>query len=208
MKIYCQQCGQVLEGGIKICPKCGFENKVVGKNKWLKITFVLLIIFLIFGGTAFFFKERVSLFYLTIFNKNTAKESQNTATDTLKEDAVLKNFYDIRRMQEVGLCKEAYDKYITTGSRDRKGYGGYQPACEYQGKNWKNYNIIDVYILNDTRADVKYGVDVMTEDFDSCREMKTWDSLNACAANIPKIPKYKEWVETWLYEDGMWKRDY
>jgi predicted nucleic acid-binding Zn ribbon protein/preprotein translocase subunit SecD len=49
MKRFCSQCGKELDGGILICPKCGFENKK-RKNKKKVIVLAIILFFLIISG--------------------------------------------------------------------------------------------------------------------------------------------------------------
>lgn len=63
MKIFCQKCGNGLPAHALICPKCGFENKIVdGKLNFFKFTIFILAILFIAGGFYFYRGEIVSYY--------------------------------------------------------------------------------------------------------------------------------------------------
>lgn len=94
MKIYCQQCGNELKNGILICPKCGFENKILGRGKRLyKIAFFFLGIIVVIGIS---FSYREVLF--SYFEEITGENIGVTNTEDLDMDK--KNDF-----------KRAFDKY-------------------------------------------------------------------------------------------------
>ena len=164
------------------------------KLKQYKFLIAILIISIL-GITAYFF-------YLTT------------------EKVLRERFEKFSNMIEVGLCREAYDGFITVNSKTRKGYDNFLAHCNYRKKDWKNINIQTIVFSGQNRADIKYSYDLPVPDLTSkeykdCISKTTWEYLNiaakygiSCYDTAPRKLEKKEWVETWLFEDWKWKRDY
>lgn len=68
MKTFCQKCGKKLNNS-KICSNCGFENKVIGKRRWLKRTIQFLGIVIVIALAVFIFKDKLFSYYGDITEK-------------------------------------------------------------------------------------------------------------------------------------------
>lgn len=132
-----------------------------------------------------------------------------------RESSLIKQFKEYSDMIEVGLCQEVYNEFITDGSKIRKGYESFLAHCSYRMKSWRNFSIEKVVYSGSDRADIKYTYDLSVVDIDS----KEWrsciqtiniyqDDIRSCELGAPTVTERRESVETWLVEDGKWKRDY
>lgn len=115
-------------------------------------------------------------------------------------------------MIEMKLCQEAYDEFITSGSKERKGRNFFY-HCEYRAEDWENIIIEKILFTDGERADVKIKYDLLSADLDSkeylnCTRNPYMVIVSDCMDIDTRKITNKETIETWFLEDGKWKRDY
>jgi len=128
-------------------------------------------------------------------------KEEKSQEDIIKE-AVLERFNKYSDMISLNLCKEAYEEFITKGSMQRKGYENFQEHCKNRGKNWNNIEIQNIVVSSETRTDIKYNYDMEFKIID----LSLYLSGKSSEAKTEII--HNSFIETWLFEDGKWKRDY
>jgi hypothetical protein len=166
-------------------------------------------------GAMFIFSLSVSYYFVVALPKE--KQGYVPKKDDVSIE-LRKAFDDLGGMIKVDLCKEAYIKYVTEASKERKGFDNFQAHCQYRSKDWSNFEIQNIVFSGDSRADIRYSVDIETADFDSVKfkecsnhcfvSKSDYSCLEMCEDAGPRILKSKEWIETWIFEEGLWKRDY
>lgn len=140
------------------------------KENWMKFTALALATFIVglYAENSFGLFER-----LTFTNEKKLQE----------------RFNQYSKMIEVGLCQEAFDEFITKGSKELKGEDFFA-HCNYRKEDWHDIKIQTVVFSGKKRADIKYTYDIDTRDF------------------TDRVRTQKETIETWLIEGGKWMRDY
>lgn len=173
-------------------------------SKILKIIILVVILLLII---LFFYYK----FFLPLKEREELK-IQNQKQEARK-DLLLKRFNEFSDMINVNLCQEAYNEFIASESKEKKGYLGFQAHCDYRRDNWSNFKIQTVFFSSENRADIKYFFDLSTPDlyskeYTECMKNIFGNLFGGCSKAAPRKIEKSESIETWLFEDGKWKRDY
>jgi len=136
-----------------------------------------------------------------------------------KQELLLSRFNGFSSMISVNLCKEAYDEFITSNSKQIKG-DNFFAHCKYRNEDWSNINIEAIAFSGNRRADIKYSYNLQLTDFDSkkfgdCLDFNTPNDIlpssstfDFCESTAPTKIEKRDSIETWLYENNKWKRDY
>lgn len=149
-------------------------------------------------------------YYFVIF---LPRHNQPIEVKNSPEAELQQRFKEFSDRIDVGLCQQVYDEFVSAGSKQRKGYGNFQYHCDYRQKDWKNFAIQNTVFSGDDRADVKYSYDLSlpdtySADFNRCLARNSDDSFFFCSEISPHKIEKRETIETWLLEEGKWKRDY
>lgn len=142
------------------------------KANWFKLG-LLLLLFII----------ACILFYKLIYFPDKLKRTINSSPEMVLRSET-KKYSDL---VDVGLCREAYDTYVTESSKASKGFDGregFLSHCKYIRNGYAIAVINKVIFSNETRADVQYRA---TSKYDN---------------------EVSYFVETWIKERGIWKRDF
>lgn len=171
-------------------------------NKLLKISIVIGIPIIALS---------VAYYFVIFLPHNQQTKSDNKVNSA--ESMLRARFKEFSDKIDVNLCQETYDEFITAGSKQRKGYQNFLAHCKYRAEDWRNFNISNIVFSNSERADIKYSYDLSlpdtySSDFNKCLMRNGDDSFFFCSDISPKKVEKRETVETWLMEDGKWKRDY
>lgn len=121
-----------------------------------------------------------SVAYYFIFSSQDTKKQNN------KEEVLRQRWQEYTNLIMVGLCKNAYDDFLTQGSKTRNTFQNYEQfGCTNKKEKVERVKIDYIVFTDNNRADIKLKFEPV--------------SLNY----------YYHWdVETWYLETGNWKRDY
>lgn len=168
-------------------------------NKILKIVGIIAIVLVALSASYYFVSKA---------NQNKQVKSK----EPTREDQLRERFKLYSDMIGVGLCQEAYNEFITAGSQVRKGYQGFLYHCTYRKEKWKNFEIQNIVFSGDNRADIKMTYDLGRPDRNSREFRECADSdfstYLSCLDSAPLAFEKTETIETWLFEENKWKRDY
>jgi hypothetical protein len=144
--------------------------------------------------------------------KSDKNEFQPVSVSMTSDKALRERFQRFSDLIDVGLCQEAYDGFITAGSKVRKGYEGFLAHCQYRQEKWKNFSLENVVFSGDNRADIKLAYDLGRPDLENERYRDCANSRFSkyitCETIAPLKYERTTTLETWILEDGKWKRDY
>lgn len=178
-------------------------------NKWIVLSIVIAA--LAIAGLGYF--------AFTKYYQPKVEAKKKVMEETIRKDAFSHRFDEYSNMISVGLCQEAYNEFISEGSKTRKGQGFFD-HCKYRKEKWNNFNTSTTVFSPDyKRADVKLAYDLSMPDLDSLKykecldnnSVNGWPSLSSwrfCESIAPTKIEKRDTLETWLFENNKWMRDY